>query len=252
MSWKNVLVVRPQPGQAVTCGVKLRSPSDLQNLLGDDDFVGAVAIGQRRERGANGVADAFLQQHRKRGGGRDDAFRSEAGFGQSEMQRVVALGGQLAIDHDQILHAADLGAEDDLVAAESIAVRRPAAASRPLATMAFIVTSLASSGSGRREFSSIMRVSSAPIERAPVDADAHRAIVLDGGFDHGAEIVVVLLADVDVAGIDAVLGEGAGAVGILLQQEVAVVVEVADDGDADAEFVERVDDFGHGRRRLRC
>jgi len=53
-----------------------------------------------------------------------------------------------------------------------------------------------------------------------------------------------LLADVDVAGIDAVLGEGACAVGILLEKEMAVVVEVADDGDADAEFVERVDDFG--------
>ena len=30
MSWKNVLVVRPQPGQAVTCGVKLRMPSDCR------------------------------------------------------------------------------------------------------------------------------------------------------------------------------------------------------------------------------
>ena len=70
--------------------------------------------------------------------------------------------------------------------------------------------------------------------------------MLDGHFDHGAEVVVVLLADVDVAGIDAVFGEGAGAVGILLEEDVAVVVEVADDGDADAEFVERVDDFGDG------
>ena len=70
--------------------------------------------------------------------------------------------------------------------------------------------------------------------------------MLDGHFDHGAEVVVVLLADVDVAGIDAVLGQGAGAVGILLEKDVAVVVEVADDGDADAEFVERVDDFGDG------
>ena len=26
--WKNVEVVRPQPGHDVTCGVKLRSPSD--------------------------------------------------------------------------------------------------------------------------------------------------------------------------------------------------------------------------------
>ena len=63
MSWKNVLVVRPQPGQAVTCGVKLRSSERLQNLLADDHFVGAVAIRQRRERGADGIADAFLQQH---------------------------------------------------------------------------------------------------------------------------------------------------------------------------------------------
>ena len=156
-----MLVVRPQPGQAVTCGVKLRSPEGLQDLLGDDHFVGAVAIGKRRERGANGVADAFLQQHRERGGGGDDAFRSEAGFGEPEVQRVIALGGQLAINHDEILHAADLGAQDDLVAAEPVAVRRPARPRRPLATMAFMVTSMASSGSGRREFSSIMRVSSA-------------------------------------------------------------------------------------------
>ena len=84
------------------------------------------------------------------------------------------------------------------------------------------------------------------IERAPVDADAHGPIVLDGRFDHGAEVVVVLLADVDVAGIDAVLGERAGAVGILPEQEVAVVVEVADDRHANAELVERFDNFGNG------
>ncbi len=70
--------------------------------------------------------------------------------------------------------------------------------------------------------------------------------MLDGDFDHGAEVVVVFLADVDVAGIDAVLGECARTVGILLEEDVAVVVEVADDGDADAEFVERVDDLGDG------
>ena len=44
--------------------------------------------------------------------------------------------------------------------------------------------------------------------------------------------------DVDVSGIDAVLREGPGAVGVLLQQQVAVVMEVADDGDADAELVQ--------------
>ncbi len=41
--WKNVQVVRPQPGHAVTCGVKLRMPMRLENLLRHEDFFGAVA-----------------------------------------------------------------------------------------------------------------------------------------------------------------------------------------------------------------
>ena len=45
------------------------------------------------------------------------------------------------------------------------------------------------------------------------------------------KLLVVPLA-ADVAGIDAVLGQGARAVGIAGEQQVAVVVEVADDGDA--------------------
>ena len=50
-----------------------------------------------------------------------------------------------------------------------------------------------------------------------------------------------------VAGIDAVLGQCPGALGILLQQDMAVVVEVADDGHRHAEAIEAVDDVGHGR-----
>ena len=88
------------------------------------------------------------------------------------------------------------------------------------------------------------------VERAPVDADADRLLVLDRDFDHGAEVVVVLAADGDVAGIDAVLGEGLGAVGIFRQQQVAVVVEVADDGRGPALFADAVDDVGNGLRRL--
>ena len=80
------------------------------------------------------------------------------------------------------------------------------------------------------------------VERSPVHADAHRLVVLDGHFDHGAEVVVVLAADGDVAGIDAVLGQRPGALGILLEQDMAVVMEVADDGHVDAES-------GPGRRR---
>jgi hypothetical protein len=46
-----VLVVRPQPGQAMTMGVKARRPMRLQDLLRDDHFLRArLAVGSRRER----------------------------------------------------------------------------------------------------------------------------------------------------------------------------------------------------------
>ena len=86
------------------------------------------------------------------------------------------------------------------------------------------------------------------IERSPIDADAHRLVVLDRDFDHGAKIVVRLAAYVRVAGIDAVLGQGARALRIFLQQDVAVVVEVADDGHARTEQAHRLDDLGNGCR----
>ncbi len=88
------------------------------------------------------------------------------------------------------------------------------------------------------------------VERAPVDADAHRPAVFDGGFDHDAEIVVVLLADVDVSRIDAVFRQRSRHVGILLEQQMAVVMEIADDGHPDAELVDGLDDLGHGLRGI--
>jgi hypothetical protein len=69
-----------------------------------------------------------------------------------------------------------------------------------------------------------------------------RLAVVDRDLDDGAEVVVVVLA-AHVARVDAVLGERPGAVGILGQQHVAVVVEVADDRDRDL-----LDDLGHGAR----
>ena len=49
MCWKNVDVVRPQPGQAVTCGLKLLELERLQDLLRDLNFFGSIAAGLRRE-----------------------------------------------------------------------------------------------------------------------------------------------------------------------------------------------------------
>ena len=79
-----------------------------------------------------------------------------------------------------------------------------------------------------------MRVSKRLIQRSPVHAYAHGLLVLHGNLDHGAEVVVVLASDAGVAGIDAVFGQALGASGVFGEQEVSVVMEVADDGDAQA------------------
>ena len=86
--------MRPHPGHAVTCGVKLADAERLQNLLRDAHFFSAIAARSRRKRNADGIADALLQQNSQRGAGRDDAFCSHAGFGQPEMQRIVATSRQ--------------------------------------------------------------------------------------------------------------------------------------------------------------
>src|ERR1043166_794914 len=217
----------------------------LKNLLADDHLFGTVAIGHRGERSADGVADAFEQQRRERGGGGDDSLAAEAGFGEAEVQRIIAGGGEHAVDVDQVLDAADFGAEDDLVVRHAVALggtggvegARDHGVERDFArVLGFGEAGIIVHHSGEQR----------AIERAPVDADADGLLVLDGHVDHGAEIVDVLAADVAIAGIDAVLGERAGTVGIFLKKDVAVVMEVANDGHAHAELGAGLDDLGYG------
>ena len=59
-----------------------------------------------------------------------------------------------------------------------------------------------------------------------------------------------LRADGNIAGVDAVLGERARRGGIFLEQDVAVVVEVADDGHAQAALLQALDDVRHGGCRV--
>ena len=146
-----------------------------------------------------------------------EALHAHAGFGEAEVQRVVAAGGELGVDVDEVADAADLGGEDDLVVAEAVALgggggveraddhrfHHHVAGGQRLGELAVLVHHAREQGL---------------IERAPVDADADRLLVLDGALDHGAEVVVVLAADGDVAGIDAVLGESARGGGIFLEQ----------------------------------
>ena len=88
------------------------------------------------------------------------------------------------------------------------------------------------------------------VQRAPVHADAHGLAVLQGGLDHRAEIRIPLLADVDVARVDAVFRESLRAVREPFQQQVPVVVEVAHDRRGATEVAQRADDPRHRLGRL--
>ena len=113
-------------------------------------------------------------------------------------------------------------------------------------SIASIITSRESAGVGERRVRVHQLGQEGLVERAPVDADAHRLVVLDRHPHDRLEVLVVALG-ADVAGVDAVLGQGARGVRVLDQQLVAVVVEVADERHADAQVVELAADLRHGR-----
>ena len=218
----------------------------LEDLLGAADFFGAVAAGSWGEGDADGVADAGEEERGEASGGGDDALHAHAGFGEAEVEGERGAGGQFGVDVDEVAHAGDFGGEDDLVAAEAVALGGGGVVEggddhgfhHDVA------------GIGKRVREAVVVIHHAGeeglVEGAPVDADADGLLVLDGDFDHGAEVVVVLTADGAVAGIDAVLGEGGGAVRIFGEELVAVVVEVADDGRVPAFFGDAFDDVGDG------
>jgi hypothetical protein len=160
-------------------------------------------------------------------------FAPMPSFGQSQMQRILAARGQPAIDVNQVLHAADFRAQDDLLRAQPILLGQ------------FRRVERAHHDRFHRDFARVFRLGEPRIlvhhlgqqrlvERSPIHADAHRLLILHRNFDHGAEVVVVLAANADVAGINAVFGQPFGALGIFDEQLMPVVMEVADDGDANA------------------
>jgi hypothetical protein len=89
------------------------------------------------------------------------------------------------------------------------------------------------------------------VERAAVDADAHRRSMVDRDLADRGELLVAPRAGAHVSGIDAVLVERLGAVGIARQEEVAVVVEVADERRRAAGVEHALLDLGHGGRGFR-
>ncbi len=160
------------------------------------------------------------------------------------MQRVVAAAAELAVDGDEVLHAGDLGREDDAVARQADLLgqlrRLERGDDQRLAHHRAGVPRLGAAGVVVHHPGE-----DGLVQTAPVDADAHRLVPTDGLLDDGRELRVALGALADVAGVDAVLGEQLRALRELLQQGVTVVVEVADQRDADAKLVQLLDDGRH-------
>ena len=179
----------------------------------------------------------------------DNAFRAHAGFGQPEMQRIVGAARQFAIDRDQVLHRRHLGRQDDavlrqadLLGARGRQQRRlhhglvhDRARAARLVRLGVLVHQL-----GQQLL----------VERAPIGADAHRLAVFDRQLDDGRELLVLLVLEADIAGIDAVFVERLGAARMIGQKLVADVVEVADERHRDAHLAEAILDVRHGGRRL--
>ena len=144
----------------------------------------------RGQRNANGIANAFLQQHAQGCARSDNAFRAHASFGQAEVQGIIAARSQRAININQVLHSADFGAQNDLIAAQSVFLRQAGGIQR------------AHHHGFHGHFARVFRLSQQRIlvhharqqrlvERSPVHADTNRLLVLDRDLDHGAEVVVV-------------------------------------------------------------
>ena len=165
-----------------------------------------------------------------RGAGHD-ALHAQAGLGEPEVQRIVGARGQPPVHVHEILHARDLRGEDDAVVAQATLLGQLRRANGALHHgVEHDVAGLARSGLARVGVHHLGEEQL--VEAPPVDADAHGLAVLQRHLDDGPEVLVVVLA-ADVARVDAQLGQGPGARRILLEEHVAVVVEVADDGDVD-------------------
>ncbi len=87
----------------------------LQYLLADPHLFGTVAAGFGRERYADGVAYALLQQYGEGRAAGHDAFHAHAGLGEAYMQRVVQDLGDTLVYVYYVLHMRHLAADDNLI-----------------------------------------------------------------------------------------------------------------------------------------
>ena len=186
-------------------GVEAAQAERLQDLERDHHLLRARLAGLRRQRHADRVADAFLQQQRQRGGGGHRALGAHAGFGEPEVQRVVAARAP-ARGTRVIRSCTPLTLQLMMIWSAS---RPSSRAHRPSrcadCTSAWYITCLASHGSARLAFSSISAASSSWSRLPQLTPMRTGLSCAQRRLDHLRELAVALVALADVAGVDAVL-----------------------------------------------
>ena len=207
-----------------------------------------------RQRDADGVADAFLQQHRRAPRSRPRCpccpcrLRSGPGAGHSPQR-----AGQIAVDRDQFLHAADLARDDD--------ARRPAGRARSRLRGRIQRRAdqrLAHHPAGVPGFGA--RVRSRPSAARPGPGPASPSWRRCAPACHGAPRVSTIAANCasrllpkpTLPGLIRYLASASRAGRFAGQQLVAVVVEVADDRHLDAHHLEALADPRHRGRGFRA
>ena len=91
----------------------------LEQLARRVDLLAAVAARSGRQRDADRVADALVQQNAHRRGGPDETLHAHARLGQAEVERLIGARGELAVDGDEVERPGDLAGDDDLVLAQA-------------------------------------------------------------------------------------------------------------------------------------
>ena len=129
------------------------------------------------------------------------------------MQRLLGLAREVAVHLDEVLRLGNLAGNDDLVAAQAALERELGRFDRgvhhAVVDDLFGVEAEVAVGV-------LLHLAHHEllIERAAIDADAHRLAVVDGHFADRRELLVAPRARAHVAGIDAVLVERPRAIGI--------------------------------------
>ena len=152
------------------------------------------------------------------------------------MQRLLSFAREIAIDGDEVARAGSFAGNNNLIVAqtgfESELCRLQGGEDHALVDFVGVLLHF-----GHDELL---------IERAAIDADADGFSIVHRDFADRGKLFIAALACPNVAGIDAVFVERFGAVGIFGEKNVAVVMEVADDGDFAAGGEQALLDFGNG------